>query len=221
MKPLLFAAMLGVLGTRITGADKAPMEKVLFEEQFTDRLGKEWSWIREDPKAWRIEKGALVLRTSPGYLYARYNDSKNVLLRTLPKTEHFLAVEVHVEGDPKVQYEHAGVVWYVDDDNYVALFQEFLDGKVALQMVTENEGNPRTDVVQHGAEDVSMRLLISAGTITGQYRRSEKEPWRDVGQAQIPAKVHARVGVTAGGAPKEAERYVRFRAFRILEIVRE
>jgi hypothetical protein len=42
-----------------------------------------------------------------------------------------------------------------------------------------------------------------------------------VGQSDVPAKGAARVGVMAGGAPKEAERYVRFRAFRILEINRK
>ena len=70
MKRLLLAAMLGVLATGVAGADKAPKGKVLFEEQFTGELGKEWSWVREDPKAWRIEKGVLLLRILPGYLHA-------------------------------------------------------------------------------------------------------------------------------------------------------
>jgi hypothetical protein len=34
----------------------------------------------------------------------------------------------------------------------------------------------------------------------------------------MPAQGSAGVGVMAGGAPKEAERHVRFRGFRILEI---
>jgi regulation of enolase protein 1 (concanavalin A-like superfamily) len=220
MKRLLLAATLGVLGTGVTGADNPPKEKVIFEEQFTGKLGEGWSWIREDPRAWRIDKGALVLRALPGYLHAQYNDSRNVLLRALPASEHSLAIEVYVESEPKVQFEHAGVVWYVDDDHYVALFQEVLGGKVELQMVAEKEGKPRFAVAQHGAKGVWVRLLISAGTINGQYRSSETESWRDVGQFEVPAKVPARVGVMAGGATKEAERYVRLRAFRILELIK-
>ncbi len=220
MKRLLLATMLGVLGSGVTGPDKVSKEKILFEERFTDKLGEEWSWIREDARAWRIDEGALVLRTLPGYLHAQYNDSKNILLRALPKTEHSLAIEVHVESEPKVQFEHAGVVWYVDDDNYVSLFQEFLGARVELQMVTEKEGKPRFAVAQYGAKGVWMRLVISAGTIASQYRSSDTEPWRDVGQFEIPAQVPARVGVMAGGAPREAERYVRFRAFRILELTK-
>jgi regulation of enolase protein 1 (concanavalin A-like superfamily) len=221
MKRLLLAALLGALATGGVGADEAPKEKVLFEEQFTGELGKEWSWVREDPKAWRIDKGALVLRTLPGYLHGNYNNSKNVLLRPLHKSDKPLAVEVYLEGEPKVQFEHAGLVWYVDDDNYVSLFQEVLGGKVELQMVTEKGAKPSFEVAKHEAKGVWMRLVISGGRITTLYRPSEKEEWKVVGQSDIPAKGPARVGVMAGGAPKEAERYVRFRSFRALEIASE
>jgi len=220
MNRLLFAAVLGILATGIAGADKAPMEKVLFEEKFTGELGKDWSWVREDPKAWRIDQGALVLRTLPGYLHAKANNSRNILLRPLPKSDQPLAIEVYVEGEPKVQFEHAGVLWYVDDDNYVSLFQEVLGGKVELQMVAEKEGKPRTTVTKHDAKGVWMRLLIADGKITTQYRPSEKEEWKTVGNSDIPAPGPARVGVMSGGAPKEAERHVRFRSFRILEVAK-
>jgi hypothetical protein len=100
-------------------------------------------------------------------------------------------------------------------DNYVSLFQEVLGDKVVLQMVTEKDGKPRTAVARHDAKGVWIRLVISAGMFTSQYRSTEKEPWRDVGQGEIPAEGPPRVGVVAGGAPREAERHVRFRAFRI------
>jgi regulation of enolase protein 1 (concanavalin A-like superfamily) len=221
MSTLVRAAVVVTLATTLAGPGKAAEEKVLFEETFAGDLGKEWSWVREDPRAWRIDKGALVLRTLPGYLHAGNNNSQNVLLRPLPQSDKPLAVEVHVESEPKVQFEHAGLVWYVDDDNYVSLFQEVLGGKVELQMVTEKDARPRFAVARHEAKGVWMRLLIAGGKITTQYRPSEKEEWKTVGQSDVPARGAARVGVMAGGAPKDAERHVRFRAFRILEITGE
>ena len=118
-----------------------------------------------------------------------------------------------MEGDPKVQFEHAGVVWYVDDDNYVSLFQEVLGGKVVLQMVTEKNGTPRTAVARHDAKGVWIRLLISAGMITSQYRSSEKEAWRDVGQGEIPVEGPARVGVMAGGTQRRPKAMSAFEPF--------
>jgi regulation of enolase protein 1 (concanavalin A-like superfamily) len=221
MRRLLFVAALGILAASAAGADESPREKALFEERFAGGLGKGWSWLREDPKAWHVEDGALVLRTLPGYLHAKYNDSRNVLLRPLPKSDRRLAVETHVEGEPKVQYEHAGLAWYVDDDNYVSLVQEVLDGKVQLQMVTEKDGKPRTVVARHDAKGVWMRLVIAGGKITAQYKPSEKGEWKIVGQSDVPSRGAARVGVIAGGAPKGADRHVRFRAFRILELAGE
>jgi hypothetical protein len=44
-------------GTAPGQASGAAREKVLFEERFTGELDKEWSWVREDPKAWRIDQG--------------------------------------------------------------------------------------------------------------------------------------------------------------------
>ena len=221
MKRLLFAALLGTLTTGIAAADKdkkETKEKVIFTEPFAGELDKQWSWVREEPKAWRIEKGALVLRTLPGYLHAKSNDSKNVLLRPLPKSDKPIAVEVLVEGEPKVQYEHAGLLYYVDDDNYVSLFQEVLGGKVEMQMVTEKDAKPSFAVAKHEAKEVWIRLLIAGGKITTQFRGSEKDAWKTVGQADVPAGASPRIGITSGGAPKDAERYVRFRSFRILEV---
>ncbi len=219
MKRLLLAAMLGALASGAAGADPAPKDNVLFEEPFSGKLDKEWSWLREDPQAWRIDQGTLVLRTLPGYLHAQRNDSKNVLLRPLPKSDKPLAVDVYVESEPKVQFEHAGLVWYVDDDNYVSLFQEVLGGKVELQMVTEKDAKPHFAVVEHGAKGVWMRLLIAEGKIAALYKPSNEEQWKVVGQSDVPVQGAARVGVMAGGAPQESEREARFRDFRILEIV--
>ena len=213
MKRLWFAATAAAaLGTGVTGNDEAPKEKVLFEERFIDKLGGGWSWIREDPKAWCIYNDALVLRTSPGYLHGGYNNAKRPTSYS-PEIENPLAIEVHVEGDPKVQFEHPGVVWYVDDDNYVSLFQEVLGGKVVLQMVTEKNGTPRTAVARHDAKGVWIRLLISAGMITSQYRSSEKEAWRDVGQARFRSRDLPGSASWLGEPPKGGRRPCPIRSF--------
>lgn len=55
------------------GADEN--EKVLFEEKFASELGPGWSWVRAEPKAWKIEKNILLIRTLPGYLHANSQPS--------------------------------------------------------------------------------------------------------------------------------------------------
>lgn len=220
MKPLLLTVLFIITPVALYADDKAPDEKVLFEEKFADKLDKDWSWVREEPKAWQLDKGALVLRVQPGYLHAKNNNSKNVLLRPLPKSDKPLAVEAFVESEPKAQFEHAGLVWYVDDDNYVSLFQEVLGKNVELQMVTEQDAKPRFSVAKHDAKGVRMRLLIADGKVTTLYKPSEQEDWKQVGRSDFPSQGAAKVGIMSGGAPKDVERYARFRDFRIVEIGR-
>jgi hypothetical protein len=87
MKSLIVAAVVGTLVMASIATSKTADEKVLFEETFTDELGKGWSWVREDPKAWRIDKGALLIRTSTGSLWQTDNNNHNLLLRTPPEAK--------------------------------------------------------------------------------------------------------------------------------------
>ena len=126
------AGVLVTLAMGVAGAGETAEQKVLFEETFSGELGKGWSWLREDAKGWRIDKGSLLVRTSTGSLWMKENNNRNVLLRMPPKAPRF-AFEVLVENEPTNSFEHAGLVWYADDDNYVALMKEKV-GKVALRI---------------------------------------------------------------------------------------
>ena len=112
MKLCVSLAMIGIpfIGTAaIALADDKP--KVLFAEKFTSPLSAGWHWIREDPKAWKVENGTLLLRSLPGYLYPKHNDARNILLRKAPVTSQDLILEVYLENQPKILYEHAGLYW--------------------------------------------------------------------------------------------------------------
>ena len=43
----------------------------LFEVKFAAKLSADWSWVRAEADAWRIEKSALILRVQPGCFHAR------------------------------------------------------------------------------------------------------------------------------------------------------
>jgi regulation of enolase protein 1 (concanavalin A-like superfamily) len=209
-----------LLAASLLQAGQNPDDKVLFEEKFAGSLDKEWTWVREEPGAWRLENGVLVLRTLPGYLHAKSNNSRNVLLRPLPRTDRPLAIEVYVESEPKVQFEHAGVVWYVDDDHYVSLFKEVLGGKTELLMVTEKTGKPSFAQVRTDAKGLWLRLVLADGKATAEYKTAGKGKWQPVGRSDLPSAAPGRVGVMTGGAPKDAERYARFRDFRIVALAK-
>lgn len=195
-------------------------ERPAFTEPFDGTLAKGWSWVREDPKAWRLDKGALVVKTSTGSLWQQQNNNRNILLRPYPDAKNRrVAVEVRVENDPTNGFEHAGLVWYCDDDNYVALLREKLGAKVEVQLVSETDGKPKVGFAQKPFEPktVWLRMELSDTKAKGLFRASEKDDWQVLGQCDLPLKGQPRVGLITGYAPPKSDHESRFSDFRILQ----
>ena len=196
-------------------------EQVVFTEPFDGASSpKGWSWLREDPKAWRLEKNALVIKTSTGSLWQQQNNNRNILLRALPDAkDQRVAVEALVENEPTNEFEHAGLVWYCDDDNYVALLREKLGAKVEVQLVSETNGKPKVGFAQKPFEPKNG--LAAHGVVGRQGERAlPLRPRRTIGrcwwQCDLPVKGQPSVGLITGYAPAKSDHESRFRQFRIL-----
>jgi regulation of enolase protein 1 (concanavalin A-like superfamily) len=203
----------------LVNASAQEKEQVVFTEPFADKLDKGWSWVREDAKGWRIDKGVLVIKTSTGSLWQGQNNNRNILVRPLPQAKERVAVEVQVENEPTTGFEHAGLVWYGDDDNYVALLREKLGAKVEVQLVAEYDGKPKVGFAQKPAEPktVWLRMEFKDGKAKGLMRATEKDEWQVLGQCELPMKGEPRIGLITGYAPKTPEHEARFSKFRILQ----
>jgi regulation of enolase protein 1 (concanavalin A-like superfamily) len=220
MKSIRVGLVLAVLAVSMTGTTvAAEQERLLLAECFDGKLAPGWSWVREDAKGWRFDGASLVVRTSTGGLWMKDNNTQNILLRTPPETkEGVLVIEVFVENEPTNAYEHAGLVWYYDDDNYVVLLKEKVGDKQIVQLVFEKEGRPKVGFAEKpfAGKGVWLRMVMSDGKIRGQFRATEKDEWQTLGQCDLPVKGEPRVGLITGYAPKNMEHQVRFRDFRLL-----
>ena len=212
---MLFAA--ATFGANHAHAAAEPRETTVFQEKFDPKLTDGWSWVRELPSAWKLDGGALVLTVQPGYLHPYKPEGHNVLLRAHPENlgNHW-AVVVRLDSDPTKQFEHAGVLLYWDDGNYISLFRESLDGKSKLQMVTTKNASPRYAVVDNDAHPVWLRLVVHGDEVTSQFRASEKDSWQTVGKSKVIAPERPRCGVTSGGAAPDSRHEARFSDFQIL-----
>ena len=73
---VLTVAAVIVLGGSLSAAET----KVVFEDAFKGKLGDGWTWLRENPKAWRIADDALEIHIEPGDVQT----VKNALCATCP-----------------------------------------------------------------------------------------------------------------------------------------
>jgi regulation of enolase protein 1 (concanavalin A-like superfamily) len=112
-----------------------PEEEILFQDDFKGKLGEGWSWVREDPQAWRVTKEGLEIRVQPGNLWGSANNAKNVLVRPAPDpAKGPIEISVTVTNPPTGQYEQTDLVWYYDDSHMVKIGQELVNKKLSLVM---------------------------------------------------------------------------------------
>lgn len=178
-------------------------QKVLFDKKFSSPLNDAWYWIREKPGAWKVENGKLMLRSLPGYVYIDNNNAPNVLLRKAPVTSGALTVEVFLENQPELRYEHAGLYWYYDDDNYVCILKEWMGTEVLVRLITEKDSKATFAVSRSirpaGFGCASLSKAARPRAITGRRTRKNGGNWA---KSICRAQASQRQDSTPVAAPK-------------------
>jgi hypothetical protein len=193
--------------------------RIVFEDSFDEFLDSDWIWVHSAPEGWRIEQGSLFLLTEPGGFFQEEDDGKNILVRALPQSPEPLLVEVGITLHPEGKYENAGIILYVDDDNYVVVNKESYaneEPSLRLQVVYELNGEARIphDTAYDPAH-VILGMRIAESKVTGLYRSSTSEPWTVLGSVPYPGGGVPRIGVKTTYGVSGAERWAEFDNFRV------
>ena len=181
--------------------------KPVFEDGFDGKLGDGWSWLREDPAAWRFKDAALEIRVQPGVA----GTVKNALLRQAPdRREGKFAIDVTVTNTakPTQQFEQCGITWYHDGKPVFKLVHELIDG--GLYIIPGRK--------PMAAESVQLRLIVTADSWTAQYRADGKGEFETAGTGQLPAPGDEQVSIQCYNGPPDAEHWIRFDDFRITKL---
>lgn len=162
-------------------ADEIPLPKT------ATNLNANWKWLREDRSAWRVTNGILEVRLQPGNMWGPANDAKNILLIPLPRSSD-LEISATIEHSPTNQYEQADLVWYYSDSNMVKLGPELVDGKFSVVMGREEGDRARTiSITPISAGAVDVKFVVKGNEITGSFRDSATNAWRNAGNCSLPA----------------------------------
>lgn len=201
--PVLLTIALWILGLPALAAEP----RVAFEERFEKKLGDGWSWLRENPKAWRIRDKALEIRVEPGVA----DTVKNALVRKAPdRSKGALAAEVTITflTPPTNQYEQAGITWYHKEKPVFKLVHEQIDGKTYI--IPGKIAAPE--------KTVQLRLVVDGEKYTAQFRPDAKGDFRTVATGKLPAPDDDRISLQCYNGPADAEHWIRFSDFRLLEL---
>jgi len=162
-------------------------ETLPFADDFKNHLDSGWSWVRENPKNWRIVPEGLQIMIEPGNMWGSQNDGRNILWRPLPSSTNGVAFELTVQNVPTNQYEQVDLVWYLDDSNMVKLGLELVDGKLSIVMGREEDDKTRTIALPTtDLTTVRLRLELSDASIRGSFRAPDSDLWQVAGTCELP-----------------------------------
>jgi regulation of enolase protein 1 (concanavalin A-like superfamily) len=123
----------GIPGTAVvTLTDNITVEKNFYNINFgtssvndefnSGTLGKQWSWVRENPAHWSLSKkaGSLVITSDKGDIVSTNNNAENILLQSA-NTDWTIESKIVYSRKPSGFAQNAGILAYQDDDNFVKL----------------------------------------------------------------------------------------------------
>ncbi|WP_214626315.1 DUF1349 domain-containing protein [Paenibacillus agaridevorans] len=169
-------------------------------------LDDQWAWAGTPTASWSLNAapGKLRIVTESGDTWGGSNNQKNILLQQ-PLYPDYVA-ETKVSFANTSNYQAAGLILYVDDDNYIKLDRAFnsANGGKIIRLVREYRTNPLTEFRDgglyvadtFGTGDVYFRLR-KKGDVISAYYSGDGTTWAKIGgNLHIPLKA-PRIGLHA------------------------
>lgn len=195
-----FPALAFLLGMTLSG-------QTVFEDRFEGRLEQGWTWLRENPGAWRLREGALEIRVEPGLA----DTVRNALVREAPdRGDGAYAIEVVVTNTtrPTQQYEQAGITWYSGGRPVFKLVKELIDGDLTII----------PGKVPMASESVRLRLTVTADSFKAEFQPDGKGDFLTAAAGPLPPPDNDKVSIQCYNGPEEGEHWIRFDDFRVVKV---
>ncbi len=188
-----------------------------YKADFSKALDKGWSFVREDKADWRLKDGKLQLLAQPSNIWGKKNNkTENFLLRALPGPK--AAVEVTVDFNPRKEYEQAGLMIYLDDDNYIKFDRELYGGQ-SCTLVLESKAKPKVvKKIPFREGPLRLRLEISDGKVKAMVKAPGGKGWTAHGETTLPGdSEEVKVGLFALLGDAKKPRWATFSDFELSE----
>jgi hypothetical protein len=193
----------------------------LSDEFSGDTPISDWTWQREDASRWKMQQDALVIYTQAGALNGvLFNNVRNMLLQAVTKTSD-VSFETELTFDPMYEYRNAGILYHIDDDNYIRLSRGIYDGHDDIWLEWELAGVTQF-VYASSAQPLTCKLMLTI-LKNGSFRASwslDGSEWKHFAEQSIafpqrPAFVGLQAANGDGMAASRVPTAAIFQYFRV------
>ncbi|VTS08088.1 hypothetical protein [Tuwongella immobilis] len=206
----------------VVGADSA----TLFEDRFEGKLAERWQAVGLKSADYRIDDGALEIRMQPGLLDAKTPRLQVLLPINVGHDTVVASVRVTMRDAFREPGELAGLILLDEFGPEFSVRKERIAGKtlfrpgpVRFTGKPGEEGDPtKYTTTEIPAMDAAgpLRLIVDRGYAFAQIGPSQKDDYLNLFHSAIRKESRQRgFALVAVGAPRDANRWVRFEDFRI------
>jgi regulation of enolase protein 1 (concanavalin A-like superfamily) len=100
--------------------------------------GGMWLWVREDAYKHSLTGTSLNITAQQGTLEGAVNTTKNIMLARAPQYDFYS--ETKLDFSPEEVGQEAGLILYMDDDDYVYISRKYTASGLMITAVSENGG---------------------------------------------------------------------------------
>jgi regulation of enolase protein 1 (concanavalin A-like superfamily) len=181
-----------------------------------ESLDKDWEWVREEPQEWQWKDGVLRLRTQPGGVWGPTEPAKNVLVsKSAIKGKSSVEALIGLE-DPVRKWEQAGLLVYGDDDHFVKLIVEFIDGKFYVVMAWElGKQSKVVAKVETGLQEAWLRYEVDGNKVRGLWRKHGDSQWTEAAVCEFPEDLKGRFAIFTQTGPEKEMRWATAKGVKV------
>ena len=182
--------------TRTATRTPTPIGGCTWRDDFTSlTLNPAWRWVREEPSYWSLatSPGSLRIATQTGDLWSTWNNNRNLLLQPAPAGD--FEISALVRFNPTQNWQHATILAYQNDDNYIEVGRTYNSGQQA-DVSYEIGGSPVGYPSATSLTAIYLRLVKTGATYTGYYS-ANGATWTQIKLLTGVPFTNLRVGLTA------------------------
>jgi regulation of enolase protein 1 (concanavalin A-like superfamily) len=151
----------------------------------------------------QTEKGVVTITANTGSMWGKGNSCSDIII--FPKKLKKASVELSLRFMPETGGEQAGIVLYIDNDNYIKLVREMVGNEHTIVLAKEIAGEPSTELLTaFESAVVDLRLDINSDSITVNWKGDKEMEFQE---AEFPnwfdSKAVFQVGLLVHGNNSE------------------